>query len=669
MAGVNLRPGRPRRLLLALLASVLLAASGAVALRPAASLGVARSLVGLPAQSPSSGYVPLVPARLVDTRVGQGGPVLGPGETRRVSVAGSPLAPAVPADARGVLLNVTVTEPSAAGYLTVWPAGRARPLASNLNFTPGQTVANAAFVGTGTGGGVEVFNFTGSSHLVVDVVGYVPGGARGFEPVQPARLADTRLGLAGGPLAPGEVRRVGIGGWGEVPIGATAVALTVTAVGSPSDGWLSVWPAGGPWPGSSTVNFPSGGTVANATIVGLGSGAAVDVLNGGSAPVDLVMDVSGWFTAPGGAGSFVPVAPRRIADTREGLGGGMPRVGESRRLVVAAKAGVPAGAAAVVLNVTADRAGGGGYLTLWPGGSGRPVASNLNFAPGPPVANLVVAGLGPDGTVSLFAGAGRSHVIVDVMGYVTGPPIPTPAGAGGLPGEEDWLGWFNHYRTGAGLPPVWADPALAVGGEAHGRYLVWNNRFGHEEDLTLAYATPEGDAAGRSGNLFGANCARLSPRRVVEGWFNSVGHALWMLNPKLRATSWAEYADLDSGSACGQAFELGWVAVLDVLRGRDAAAPVPPLLRFPGPAQTVAYRPTRIYVTFPSPVSGPASASVSANGQPVGISEVVAGTRQGDRASHTVAVSLAGPLPVGRVDVTVQAGGQSSSWSFTVAQG
>lgn len=649
-----------------LVALVLLAAGLGLARPAVALLGAPSSRLPVPAQASPAGYVPVVPTRLVDTRLGLGGGVLGPGEARRVVVAGSPLAPAVPAGATGVLLNVTVTEPTVGGYFTVWPAGRARPEASNLNFVAGQTVANAAFVGVGANGGVEVFNFAGASHLVVDVVGYAPAGGQSFQSVQPARLVDTRLMRGGAVLAAQETRRLSVTGWGGVPVGATAVALTVTAVEPQGDGWLSVWPAGTPWPGSSTVNFPAGRTVANATIVGVSPEGHVEVRNGSSGPVHLVVDVSGWFAGPAGSGSFVAVTPARIADTREGLAGGFPRVGETRRLLVAGKAGVPAGAAAVVLNVTADQAWGGGYVTLWPGGSTRPNASSVNFAPGPAVANLVVSGLGPDGTVSLFTGAGRSHVVVDVMGYVVGPAVPTPLEASGLPSNEDWLGWFNHYRVGAGLAPVWFDPALALGGERHGRYLVANGVFTHEQNLGLPWASPEGDAAGRSGNLFGANCSRISPRSVVEGWLNSTGHALWMINPRLRATGYSEYSDLDLGSACGQPFDIGWVAVLDVLRGRDAAMAVPSLLRFPGPEQRVEYRPSKLIVTFPAPVSS-ASAVVSANGQPVGVAEIVAGTRQGDRASHTVVVSLSGPLPAGRVDVTVQAGAQSTSWTFTVA--
>jgi hypothetical protein len=73
-----------------------------------------------------------------------------------------------------VALNVTVTQPTAAAYLTVYPAGVTRPLASNLNFVAGETVANVVVVPVGAGGQVSIFNSLGSTQVVVDVVGWFP---------------------------------------------------------------------------------------------------------------------------------------------------------------------------------------------------------------------------------------------------------------------------------------------------------------------------------------------------------------------------------------------------------------------------------------------------------------------------------------------------------------
>jgi hypothetical protein len=106
----------------------------------------------------------------MDTRLGLGGIVLGPGATRTLRVTGSG---GIPTDGvGGVSLNVTVTEPTAAGYLTVWPAGRTRPLASNLNFVAGQTIPNAVSTGVNANGDIEIYNNSGNSHVIVDVTGW-----------------------------------------------------------------------------------------------------------------------------------------------------------------------------------------------------------------------------------------------------------------------------------------------------------------------------------------------------------------------------------------------------------------------------------------------------------------------------------------------------------------
>ena len=71
-----------------------------------------------------------------------------------------------------VLLNVTVTEPSAGGWLTVFPSGTTRPLASTINFAPGQTIANAVVAKVGAGGQIDIYNFVGNTHVIVDVQGW-----------------------------------------------------------------------------------------------------------------------------------------------------------------------------------------------------------------------------------------------------------------------------------------------------------------------------------------------------------------------------------------------------------------------------------------------------------------------------------------------------------------
>jgi hypothetical protein len=73
-----------------------------------------------------------------------------------------------------VVVNVTATQPSTGGYLTVWPSGEARPNASNLNFTAGQTIPNLVVAKVGSNGQISIYNNTGSTHVIVDVLGYFP---------------------------------------------------------------------------------------------------------------------------------------------------------------------------------------------------------------------------------------------------------------------------------------------------------------------------------------------------------------------------------------------------------------------------------------------------------------------------------------------------------------
>jgi hypothetical protein len=76
-----------------------------------------------------------------------------------------------------VVLNVTAADPLAAGFLTVWPTGQARPLASNLNFVAGRTVPNLVVAKVGTDGRISLYNGSGGAvHLVADVAGWYGAG-------------------------------------------------------------------------------------------------------------------------------------------------------------------------------------------------------------------------------------------------------------------------------------------------------------------------------------------------------------------------------------------------------------------------------------------------------------------------------------------------------------
>jgi hypothetical protein len=112
-----------------------------------------------------SHFVGITPTRLLDTRDGPG--PLGAGETGVLSLTG-PGANQVQA----IVVNVTAVNPTAAGYLTVWPDGEPQPTASDVNFIRGLVVPNLVVVKVGTNAGIAIFNAAGSTDVIVDLVGY-----------------------------------------------------------------------------------------------------------------------------------------------------------------------------------------------------------------------------------------------------------------------------------------------------------------------------------------------------------------------------------------------------------------------------------------------------------------------------------------------------------------
>jgi hypothetical protein len=116
-------------------------------------------------------YASLVPARIFDTRPSNS--PLGANQSRDVQVAGVGGVPS--SGVTAVVVNLTVTGPTAPSFLTAWPTGTVRPLASNLNYVSGQTVPNLAILKVGSGGRISVYNAAGSAHVVIDVLGWYHG--------------------------------------------------------------------------------------------------------------------------------------------------------------------------------------------------------------------------------------------------------------------------------------------------------------------------------------------------------------------------------------------------------------------------------------------------------------------------------------------------------------
>jgi hypothetical protein len=416
-------------------ATVVLAATAVVVRAPGASTAAAQAV------DASGEFTPVTPARILDTRTGEGragsaGP-LGPGASSTIPVAGRGGVPATGVSA--VVLNVTAVGPTGNGFLTVWPSGQPQPYVSNVNFVPGQTVPNMVTVAVGDSGAVDVFNAAGATHVLFDVVGFYstadgPAGLRYFTQYFPMRAFDTRNGAGGvaaQPLGPGGSLEFQFGGSGDVPTGARAVVMNVTVTAPTGWGYLSVFPADVARPEVSSLNFVPGQTVANLVTVPLSANGRVRFHNAvGSTHV--IADVFGYY-AEGGAsatfGRFVPMPPYRASDTRIPPAQPVYGGGYIYSVPLGGAGAIPAEAAsAVATNVTVTAPSVDGYLTAFPNLFCEvPGVSNLNYRWNQTVPNMVIVTMAPftmcdtgNRESMLYAiPHGRADVIVDVFGYFT----------------------------------------------------------------------------------------------------------------------------------------------------------------------------------------------------------------------------------------------------------
>jgi hypothetical protein len=236
-----------------------------------------------------STYTPVTPQRVLDTRTGVGhAGAIGPGQAITLTV------PNIPSGTKAVVLNVTVTRPTAAGHLIVYPYGAARPNVSNLNFVAGQTVPNLVTAAVDSAGRVSIYNSAGTSHVVADLAGYyrVRSGSE-YTGTSPTRVMDTRtgVGVAKGKITAGGSKTLTIPG---LPAGTTAVALNVTVTGPTNGSVLTVYPSDAAQPTASNLNYVAGQTIANMVVVKVGAGNKVTFFNSYGS-TDVIADLAGSY--------------------------------------------------------------------------------------------------------------------------------------------------------------------------------------------------------------------------------------------------------------------------------------------------------------------------------------------------------------------------------------
>lgn len=277
-------------------------------------------------------YTPLTsPVRVLDTRHAIGVPTaakVGPGGAVQLKLAG---ADSVPADAAAVVLNVTETDSTGGGFVTVYPGLTAMPTSSSLNFGTGQTVANTVIVKLGTDGTIDLRNSsTGSADLIADLEGYYAVDGSSYIASSPVRELDTRS--AHTTLKSGATVTVNLGLGSSS--GTTAATLNVTATNATQGGNLTAFADDVAEPSTSNLNFGRGQTVANEAVVRVGADGSVKFENNSPGPVDLIVDFTGSFTSDPTAGlAYIPLNPTRVLDTRQRTlpSHSPPRAGTSRR--------------------------------------------------------------------------------------------------------------------------------------------------------------------------------------------------------------------------------------------------------------------------------------------------------------------------------------------------
>ncbi|MBR7836261.1 PKD domain-containing protein [Actinospica durhamensis] len=391
-------------------------------------------------------YTPYDPVRILDTRYGLGAPAapVPAGGTLKLSVFGAGASDKpIPSNAVAVVLNVTATDESANGFLSVYNNETSYggtvswPGTSNVNFSAHENLPNLVVVPIGPDGLVDFRNGSsrGSTDIVADIEGYYTATtASRYVSINPARILDTRKGVGTG----GKVAKIpangnitltvdGAKGSGIPGSGVTALAMNLTAVSGTRNGVITAYPDGQTLPAVSNLNYPAGGTAANLAMVPVGTGGKIVLHNNSAGAVDLIVDAFGYYTtaAVTGASAFEPyTVPFRYMDTREGkwtLPADQPyEVGGSYASTVTG----------LLFNATVTQPSGNGFLSLYPYDPKTPRAipatSNVNFLTGQTVSNLSIATLSPVPDTSsqpptynfglYLGGHGAAYIILDEFG-------------------------------------------------------------------------------------------------------------------------------------------------------------------------------------------------------------------------------------------------------------
>jgi ELWxxDGT repeat protein len=386
-------------------------------------------IIDVSAHTPDA-ITPIDPARYWDTRdeatsdgnfrdTGR----LGDEDMHKIRIAGRG---GVPADATGVVANLTAIFPDGPGFATIYPCTADVPNASTLNYGAGDVVANNTVVPLDANGDVCVYTLRGAD-FALDINGFTPADSP-VVGINPTRYLETRASestfdgqsLGDGRTGDDAIIEVQIAGRGDVPDDATAAIVNATIIFPDGPGFATLYPCGDV-PTSSNINYAAGTVTPNGAITQLSATGTLCIYTLRSA--DVILDVSGYI--PAGVDAIQTRSPDRFLDTRPGestvdgesAGDGRNGAGESIEVQITGRAGIPTDATAAIVNLGIIFPDGPGFATLYPCGA-VPGTSNLNHtSAGVVLANNAVVRLSPTGSICIFTLTG-ADLILDVTGHL-----------------------------------------------------------------------------------------------------------------------------------------------------------------------------------------------------------------------------------------------------------
>lgn len=414
----------------------------------------------LTAEPGASDFVPLNPARIIDTRsASKIGNITGPvaaNSTQVVQIAGNTTGGInIPATGvTAVALSITATSATSSGYLAAYPDLTPQPITSTVSYSAGGTNTNNAITPIGPDGDIDIYNSSsGTAQYYIDVTGYYTtdttlSNASTYVPLTtPTRFLDTAAGIGAAqkPLAANSDIELPIAGnttgGADIPAtGITAVAINLTAYDSSTLGQLTVFPDGATKPNTSNLTYTNGQIDESTVVVPVGTDGKIDIHNQSTATsIEIAGDVSGYYTTATTGQHYFPTGSDRILDTRiyNPLTGSAAPVAEHGVINLPVPPTATDNDPTLVLNLTVTQPTTTGNYAIYPGNQGTaPHTTAIAWKSGQTVTNLSVAASAAGDGVNLYNDStGTDQLIIDTNGYFAyGTPNLT---AGTI--THDWL--------------------------------------------------------------------------------------------------------------------------------------------------------------------------------------------------------------------------------------